>query len=180
MLSSERAYGSDDLVFANGVDIPSDTSTTANIAVGGCVTEMLETVGDSAWFRIELRKDQTISVSLEGSGATPVGDTYLRLYDSNGTLIAENDDGGTGLNSLLRFTANSAGTYYIEADSWNGGSLGEYTLAVTEAQPLQVFSLDEIAGHLPRVTRAATNGRSPPRQSFTSSSASAMLKSNSH
>ncbi|MXO48652.1 hypothetical protein GRI69_10320 [Erythrobacter vulgaris] len=148
MLSSERAYNSDDLVFANGVDIPSDTSTTANIAVGGSVTEMLETVGDSDWFRIELREDQTISVSLEGSGATPVGDTYLRLYDSNGTLVAENDDGGTDLNSLLRFTANSAGTYYIEADSWNGGSSGEYTLAVTEAQPLQVYSLDEIAGQL--------------------------------
>lgn len=148
LLAHDPLLNSSDLVLANGIDIPAGTSTTATISVGESVTEALETVGDSDWFRIELNAGQTVSISLNGTGATPVSDTYLRLYDANGILIAENDDGGADLNSLLRFTANSTGTYYIEADSWDGQSSGEYTLSVAEAQPLEVFTLDQIADQL--------------------------------
>ena len=148
LLAHDPLLNSSDPVLASAIDIPSNTSTTATISIGETVTEILETVGDSDWFRIELSAGQIVSISLNGSGANPVGDTYLRIYDANGFLIAENDDGGTDLNSLLRFTANSTGTYYIEADSWNGQSTGEYTLSVAEAQPLEVFTLDQIADQL--------------------------------
>ena len=148
LLAQDPLLNGSDPVLASAIDIPGNTSTTATISIGETVTEILETVGDSDWFRIELSAGQIVSISLNGSGANPVGDTYLRIYDANGFLIAENDDGGTDLNSLLRFTANSTGTFYIEADSWNGQSSGEYTLSVAEAQPLEVFTLDQIADQL--------------------------------
>ncbi|MBX7496424.1 M10 family metallopeptidase C-terminal domain-containing protein [Qipengyuania sp. 6B39] len=130
---------------ANGVDIPGDTSTTATIAVGGSVTDELEVAGDTDWFRITLQAGDTIDISLFGSGASPVSDTYLRVYDSNGNLLADNDDGGSGYNSYLRFTSGSGGTFYIEADSFGNNKTGEYTIEVTESAPLTVYSYDEIA-----------------------------------
>ncbi|QZD88878.1 M10 family metallopeptidase C-terminal domain-containing protein [Qipengyuania aurantiaca] len=129
-------------------DIPGDVTTTATIAIGESVTGELEVLGDTDWFRIDLVEGQTVSISLSGSGVSPVSDTYLRIFGSGGGLLATNDDGGDGLNSLLRFTANTTGTYFIEADSWNGQSTGEYTLTVTEAAPLEIYSLDEIAAQL--------------------------------
>ena len=129
-------------------DIPGDLTTTATIAIGESVTGELEVLGDTDWFRIDLVEGQTVSISLSGSGVSPVSDTYLRIFGSGGGLLATNDDGGDGLNSLLRFTANTTGTYFIEADSWNGQSTGEYTLTVTEAAPLEIYSLDEIAAQL--------------------------------
>ncbi|QZD92887.1 M10 family metallopeptidase C-terminal domain-containing protein [Qipengyuania xiapuensis] len=133
---------------ANGVDIPGDTSTTATIGIGGSVTDELEVVGDTDWFRITLQAGDQIDISLFGSGATPVSDTYLRLYDENGVLVAENDDGGTGLNSFLRFLSENGGTYYIEADSYANNKTGEYTIEVTETQPIPVYTYDQIADQL--------------------------------
>ncbi|MDG5750955.1 M10 family metallopeptidase C-terminal domain-containing protein [Qipengyuania sp. XHP0211] len=130
---------------AAGVDIPGDTTTTATISVGGSATDELEVAGDTDWFKITFQAGETVNISLFGSGASPVSDTYLRVYDSNGVLVAENDDGGSGYNSLLRFTASSGGTYYIEADSYANNKVGEYTIEVTEAEALRVFTYDEIA-----------------------------------
>ncbi len=134
--------------FAGGVDVPGDLSTGATIAVGGSLTGELEVVGDTDWYRIELAAGDSIGISLFGSGASPVSDTYLRVYDANGNLIAENDDGGEGLNSFLRFVSDNGGTYYIEADSYGNNKIGEFTLQVSEVQPLELYSNDQIAYQL--------------------------------
>ena len=129
-------------------DIPGDTTTTVTIAPGGSVTSELETTGDTDWIAITLTAGQSINIALNGSGANPVSDTYLRLRDASGNLIAENDDGGPGLNSALRFTATTDGTYYIEVDSYNNNKIGEYTLTVDEVEPIREFTYDEIAVQL--------------------------------
>ena len=142
----QAAYSQND-----GADIPGDTSTAATIAIGQSVTDELEVAGDTDWFRITLAAGDSIAIALSGSGANPVSDTYLRLYDANGNLVAENDDSGGSLNSFLRFVSESGGTYYIEADSYANNKLGEYTLSVTEAQPLELFDYDQIADQLTSV-----------------------------
>ena len=136
------------LVYANGVDVPGDASTTKSISVGESVVDELEVVGDTDWFRIELTAGQSISISLSGTGANPVADTYLRIYNASGVELARNDDGGDGLNSLMRFTATTSGTYYIEADSYNSAETGQYTLSVSESQPLELFTIDQISDQL--------------------------------
>lgn len=80
-------------------------------------------------------------------------DTYLEVYDANGTRIAYDDDGGDGTNSTMIFTAPSAGPYTIAATSYSSGTTGAYTLSVDDfmPQPLaeQPIALgDEVLGTL--------------------------------
>ncbi len=148
LIDDKVQYDGSSVVHASGNDIPGDLSTDATIAIGGSVIGELEAPGDTDWYRIELTEGETISISLEGSGSSPVSDTFLRIYDSNGELLASNDDGGVGVNSLMRFTAGSTGSYYIEADSYDGTDIGEYTLSVSIADPLELYSVDQIVDQL--------------------------------
>jgi len=58
-------------------------------------------------------------------------DPVLEIYDSNRRMIAEDDDGGDGLNSLISIDLNAGSTYYVVAKTWWGDSGGSYTLTVT-------------------------------------------------
>ena len=59
-------------------------------------------------------------------------DTFLRLYNAKGELLAENDDivNGVNLNSRLIFTAAADGTYRLLAFSYDLRGIGTYTLTV--------------------------------------------------
>lgn len=57
-----------------------------------------------------------------------VFDTYLRIYDADGNLLAENDDGGGGTNAGAIVQFNAGGCYRIEATSYAEGATGPYTL----------------------------------------------------
>jgi hypothetical protein len=139
-------------------DILASTSTTASITVGGIVTNLLEVAGDHDWFRITLTAGQSITISLSGSGATPVADTYLNLRDANGNILTHNDDSGGTLNSKIVFTATTSGTYYIDAGAWDTTSqpvpassdtlTGGYTLSVQPYVPPPIATYDQIATQL--------------------------------
>lgn len=144
---SASQSGTNPVVYA-GADIPGDTSTSTTITIGGSLTSELEVVGDTDWIRIELNAGDEITISLYGSGPDALLDPYVRLFDANGAFVAENDDGGSGYNSLLRFVVQTSGTYYIEADAWNQQFAGQYTLEVYETPPLDVFTYDQIAYQL--------------------------------
>ncbi len=71
---------------------------------------MIDTAGDVDYFNIDLVAGQTYAIVLTGSGAAPLGDTFLSLTRA-GAVVATDDDGGAGVNSLLTFTATATGTY---------------------------------------------------------------------
>lgn len=148
LIDTKFLYESGSAVYANGVDVPGNTSTTATISVGESITDKLEVVGDTDWFKIGLTAGQTITISLSGTGSDPVPDTYLAVYNASGFQIASNDDGGDGLNSLLRFSASTTGTYYIEANSYGSLETGQYTLTVSETAPLELYTIDQISDQL--------------------------------
>jgi serralysin len=129
------------------IDIPATISTPASVAVGGSYVGDLEVAGDRDWVRVELVPGQTYKIDLEGSGASPVYDTYLRFYDSAGNYIAQNDDGGSGYNSQIFFSPTTTGSYYIEAAAYNDFYAGEYTISV-DTTVIPVFTNDEIADQL--------------------------------
>ncbi|MEO1039530.1 MAG: M10 family metallopeptidase, partial [Pseudomonadota bacterium] len=134
----------------NDDEVPADTSTTVELTLGGSYEGRLETVGDRDWIRIELAASadgEAYEFSLTGSGVPPLSDPLLRLYDASGTLVATNDDGGEGLNSLLRFIADAPGTYYLEAAAWDDSVAGGYTLSATTGAFLPA-SNDDIADFL--------------------------------
>jgi hypothetical protein len=139
-------------------DIAASTATTASISVGGIVSDVLETPGDHDWFKITLTAGQSVTISLSGSGANPVTDTYLNLRNAFGTIIAHNDDSGGTLNSKIVFTPTTSGVYYIDAGAWDVTSqptpatsntiTGTYTLSVQPYSPPPVWSDDQIANQL--------------------------------
>ena len=81
-------------------------------------------------------------------------DPYLVLRDANGQTLAEDDDGGGDLNSLLRYVMTGDETYTIVATGL-GDSVGGYTLRVGPRRepvvqaPLQVIAIgDQTAGRI--------------------------------
>lgn len=56
-------------------------------------------------------------------------DTYLRLEDSNGVNIAEDDDSGGGLNARIVFRPTQSGAYRIIATTFDG-RVGNFVLTV--------------------------------------------------
>lgn len=124
------------------LSIPGDSSTTATISIGGSIDETLEQAGDRDWFRIMLSAGDSIRIDLTGvdhtagNGFGALADPYLRLRDQNGTVVAQDDDGGSGLNSRLSYVVQTTSSYFIEADSYASVYSGDYRLQVAEIAPL--------------------------------------------
>ena len=72
--------------------------------------------------------------TLSTSGLDASADTYLYLYDTNGTtLLASNDDFGGTLASQIVWQAPADGTYYVLINDWNpniGGCGTSYNFTV--------------------------------------------------
>lgn len=109
--------------------IGANTRTNGRINIGASVTDTIDYQGDRDWRRVRLTAGQTYRFALNAAeGENPLGDPLLRLYDSAGTELAADDDGGGNLNSLLEFTAPTTGNYFIEAAAFADYSTGAYTL----------------------------------------------------
>ena len=116
-------------------DISNNTSTSGSLNLNAYVTSTIGSNGDQDWFQIHLNEGQQVRFDLEGSPTSrgTLRDTYLRgIYNSSGSLISgtRNDDGGTGYNSRVTFTASSTGDYYVAAGAY-GSRTGTYRLTAT-------------------------------------------------
>ncbi|QIL01820.1 hypothetical protein G7078_02810 [Sphingomonas sinipercae] len=134
------------------VDIPGDTTTTSTISVGSMVDNAIETVGDHDWYAVTLTAGQKVTIALN---IITLEDPYLYLRDSNGSLIAENDDGGGGRGSRLVFTAPTDGTYYIDVAAWAPTEVvpgytgtGAYRLSVSDYVAPSEGTLDDFADQM--------------------------------
>lgn len=95
--------------------------------------------GDSVSGRLDGTQDEwtfsgstgdTITISMESRDF----DTLLELIGPDGTRVARNDDGGSGLNSLIEeFTLPIGGTYTIIARGFELNAVGNYTVTLTLA-----------------------------------------------
>lgn len=86
----------------------------------------LETAGDRDAFQFTLTQTRTVTINLALFG-TGTLNTYLRLYDSAGTVLGENNDSNSTTNSKVVITL-SAGTYYVSAGSNLDTGIGDYWL----------------------------------------------------
>jgi hypothetical protein len=78
-------------------------------------------------YGLVLLEGQTLTLSMESTEV----DALLELYDFDGNLVDSDDDGGTGENALLSYTATEDNIYIIQATTFDGGDTGAYTLTVT-------------------------------------------------
>jgi hypothetical protein len=104
---------------------------------------------DFDFFKVTVAAGQSILANTEG---TPAGlDTVLAVYAADGTPLAADDDGGTGVLSNLAYSPETPGDYYVlvagydffgplpndptDSGSGNGGAdEGDYSLAVSVQQ----------------------------------------------
>jgi hypothetical protein len=104
-----------------------------NVIVGGSVSGNIDVSGDVDDIRVFLVAGQTYLVSLRGTGATAVGNSFLQVYDPGAALVNFDDDGGNDTNSLMTFTAAATGNYTIRASSLSAPSdpgTGQWTVDV--------------------------------------------------
>lgn len=88
--------------------------------------------GDVDWFAIELIEGRPYRFMLDGLDPDALADPMLTLYDSTGTQIASDDDGGRGLNSYLYFASPTGGTYFAAVSSYDGQSTGRYQIRAVD------------------------------------------------
>ncbi|MCS7045778.1 MAG: PPC domain-containing protein [Gemmataceae bacterium] len=86
-------------------------------------------------YRVKAAAGKTYVIDMTSPSPKEV-DPYLRLFDSNGKLLAEHDDikESVDLNARIMFRAESAGEYRIDASSFGNLGAGPYNLQVKEKQ----------------------------------------------
>lgn len=151
--ASTGAYTLETFITDPGDDIAGDNSTLHALTINGTpATSAVDTSGDQDWYRITLNAGESYAFSMDQTVAGSAGlDAFLRLYNSDGILIAVDDDGGPSSNSLMRFTAVTTGTYYIAAGGFETDT-GGYTISAANGpaqNPLDTLDLE--------FTFAATN-----------------------
>lgn len=63
-------------------------------------------------------------------------DTYLAVTEScGGPCVQSDDDGGTGLNSLITFPTVNGQTYYVNVTGWSATQTGTFELSLTCTPP---------------------------------------------
>ncbi len=123
--------------------------------------------GDSVSGRLDGTQDEwtfsgsigdTITIAMESRDF----DTLLELIGPDGVRVARNDDGGSGLNSLIEeFTLPTTGTYTIIARGFELDAVGSYTVTLTLASstPIAPIAFGEtVSGTLASNTNLWTFG----------------------
>ncbi len=109
--------------------VGNSTSTGGRIRTGQTVNNALDFPTDTDWYRIRLEQGLSYHFTLNSAeGDSALSDPMLTLYDSSGTQVGMDDDGGDGLNSYLEFTAPTTGNYYVEARGFGEEAQGGYAL----------------------------------------------------
>lgn len=101
-----------------------DTTGGGQISVGGSVTGTLDSIFEAHNWTFVGSAGQSVTINAVGQGET---DPRVKLIDPSGSVLAEDDDGGGGWNSLIIATLPSNGTYTIRVDVYTTGT---YTLTL--------------------------------------------------
>lgn len=116
---------------------------------------------DVDFYRISLARGQRLVIDIDAAGLpvkSPL-DAQLRLFNSSGRQVASNDDFNGSVDSLISFTARTAGTYFVgvsgfgnasydptKAGSGRTGSTGGYEIAFSIQAASQIGSTVTVMG----------------------------------
>ncbi len=147
-------------ILSSGVEVclaPPDTFEGDNevtqataISLNQTQSHNFSSASDQDWiqFSAETGKEYTFTTNNLGSSA----DTYLYLYDTDGTtLLTANDDGTDTLASQIAWTAPQSATYYLLVKHWNPNVNGcgtGYDLLISQACPPPVAAPSAQIGDL--------------------------------
>ena len=118
-----------------GVDTPAGVTTTESLTIGGSLDGAVGVAGDVDLYRVTLTAGVHYRFVLTGNGDTPLSDPFLRLMRADTSVIATDDDSGSGHDAALRFTPTETGVYYVAAQAFSTETGGYRLLA--EIAPAQ-------------------------------------------
>ncbi len=136
----EIKSATDDCIAFTDMYEPNNTPFEASPAVDGDVFEAaLCPTEDSDWFAVSGYAAQVLMAeTFPLSSDEWDTDTYLNLYDAEGTLLASDDDGGSiGYTSMISYMLPADGTYYFEVimSSFEEGSAFDYVMSIHVEDP---------------------------------------------
>lgn len=136
-VDEESVFSNEDVLLNAAVELL-DEQTTASVLDQGEVALDEPVAGVLAFgtrdrYTFTAEDDITIDVVLNSESGDL--DTLLRVYDENGSAIAENDDsaGDTTNSAITGLTVSAGSTIVIEVASYNDTGEGDYTLAVSQS-----------------------------------------------
>ena len=100
------------------------TNCQGTLAVGGSATGNLGSLFEADNYTFTGSAGQSVTIHVTGIGDT---DPRVKLIDPSGSVIAENDDTGSGYDSEIVTTLPSAGEYAIRVDVF---STGDYQITL--------------------------------------------------
>ena len=122
----------------NADDCANNTTTTYSVSPVSSVTGDIEVASDVDYFRLSVTSGLTYHIDLEGSPTSmgTLANPFIRLRDATVNSIDSDDNGGTGLNARLTWTADRTGTVYLLAsENSRPSETGTYTLTVSAGIP---------------------------------------------
>jgi len=148
-ITTSEDQGSIPLATDTGITGSGSVETTSVLGDGPHGLPPGDETNDFDFYKVEVDAGHSILANTEGSASTL--DTLLVVYAEDGTPLAADDDGGTGLLSNLSYTPDAPGTYYVlvagysffgplPEDPFDSGSglggadTGDYALAISVAR----------------------------------------------
>lgn len=117
-------------------DISDNFSLTADPDIFDSTTVLHTTVnatgnGQGGYYSLNLAAGTVLTIDIDGIADPNVHDSWVRLLDAEGNIVAQNDDGGgdpgsnSNRDSSTVFVAQESGTYYIVEGSWSPDAPGD-------------------------------------------------------
>ncbi len=101
-------------------------------------------VGATQFFKMVTEQGQSLTLTSRSSSF----DSYLRLYDKNGQVLAWDDDGGGGLDAKIRYMPFAKSELILAVSSRGDGGGGSYGLQAEVEAPKQLQLDVKAAGRL--------------------------------
>ena len=111
-------------------------SSLIAISAGTPIAGNPEIGGDKDVYSLSVTAGGTYQIDLRGSasGLGTLADPLLRVLDADSRVLAQNDDGGIGLESSLPFTTTGAGERFLKAGAFSSSQSGTYQIDVQQSR----------------------------------------------
>lgn len=128
---------------ATAFDISDNFSLTSDPDIFDSTTTLHTTVsatgnGQGGYYKLDLAAGTIVSIDIDGIADPDVHDSWVRLLDSAGNIVAENDDGGgdpgsvTTRDSSVVTVIPETGTYYVLEGRWAPPPINDWAEEVPE------------------------------------------------
>lgn len=123
-------------------DAAGSRTTTTTMSVGQALDGTLAYISDHDYVRVKLMAGQTYTIAMSATNSANL-DPFLRLIGGQGTVLATNDDGGSGNNAQITFRATYTGDHYLDAGAYANNTRGDYRLSVVNVNKAIDISFDD-------------------------------------